>query len=320
MRSVIFAPGMHAATASMSCSTAQAALGRRRGIGKRLARCSTFIRAPSACSMPSALHCCHTRYALCGMSMCVTPRCAKASTTALREARDAAHVRRLRHALGADRMVRRGRHGVVGLPLRRLHRRGQEVVHQAVAEVVAVLVERDLLPHRDREGLGQAAVDLAFDDHRVDARAAVVERVEAAHLGLAGVACRCRPRRRRRRTGRSCSAGRSTRRRPAPSPCRRAGCRCARPCAISFMVFACAGLPLTLKRSTSHSRSPSPTSSRWAAIFCAFARILRAAMRGRGAADRASSASPRCPRRRAPCRCRPPRSGSRRTAGPARSR
>ena len=48
--------------------------------------------------------------------------------------------------------------------------------------------------------------------------------------------------------------------------------------AISFIVFAAAGLPLTLKRSISHSRSPSPTSSRWAAIFCAFARILRAAI------------------------------------------
>ena len=35
---------------------------------------------------------------------------------------------------------------------------------------------------------------------------------------------------------------------------------------------------MTWKRSTSHSRSPSPTSSRCAAIFCAFARILRAAI------------------------------------------
>src|SRR5260221_9506638 len=33
--------------------------------------------------IPSALHCCHTLNEVCGMSMCVTPRCAKASTTAL---------------------------------------------------------------------------------------------------------------------------------------------------------------------------------------------------------------------------------------------
>ncbi len=48
--------------------------------------------------------------------------------------------------------------------------------------------------------------------------------------------------------------------------------------AISFIVLDWPGLPLTLNRSTSHSRSPSPTSSRCAAIFCAFARILRAAI------------------------------------------
>jgi hypothetical protein len=47
---------------------------------------------------------------------------------------------------------------------------------------------------------------------------------------------------------------------------------------ISFMVAALSGRPLTLKRSTSHSRSPSPTSSKCAAIFCALALILRAAM------------------------------------------
>ena len=47
--------------------------------------------------------------------------------------------------------------------------------------------------------------------------------------------------------------------------------------AISFMVLACSAMPLTVNRSTSHSRSPSPTSIRWAAIFLALSRILRAA-------------------------------------------
>ena len=47
---------------------------------------------------------------------------------------------------------------------------------------------------------------------------------------------------------------------------------------ISFMVFAWPGLPFTLKRSISHSRSPSATSSRCAAIFFALSLILRAAI------------------------------------------
>ena len=46
---------------------------------------------------------------------------------------------------------------------------------------------------------------------------------------------------------------------------------------MSFIVLWRAGSPLTLKRSISKSRSFSPTSSRWAAIFLAFAWILRAA-------------------------------------------
>src|SRR5512138_2588473 len=82
-------------------------------------------------------------------------------------------------------MRRRG-HGEIGFPFRRLDRRRQEIVEEAVAEVIAVLVERDRLPHRHCEGLRQAAMDLTFDDHRVNPRTAVVERVEPAHLCLAG--------------------------------------------------------------------------------------------------------------------------------------
>ena len=47
---------------------------------------------------------------------------------------------------------------------------------------------------------------------------------------------------------------------------------------MSFMVLKRSGAPLTTKRSMSHSRSPSCTSSSQAAIICALARILRPAM------------------------------------------
>ena len=96
------------------------------------------------------------------MSMCVTPRCAKASTTAL-----------LKHGMpptcgdSATPLAPIGWCGD-GVTVWSVSQCGvsdggrQEVVHQAVAEVVAVLVERDRLPERDRERLGQPAVDLAL--------------------------------------------------------------------------------------------------------------------------------------------------------------
>ena len=46
----------------------------------------------------------------------------------------------------------------------------------------------DLLHERHREAFGQAAVDLAFDDHRVDDDAAVVHREESPHLHSPGLA------------------------------------------------------------------------------------------------------------------------------------
>ena len=50
------------------------------------------------------------------------------------------------------------------------------------ADDVAFVVVADLLAHRDGEGLGQSAMHLTLDDHRVDPRATVVERVEALTL------------------------------------------------------------------------------------------------------------------------------------------
>ena len=44
------------------------------------------------------------------------------------------------------------------------------------------------------------------------------------------------------------------------------------------MVLERSGAPLTRNVWSTHSRSSGLTSSRWAAIFCAFSRILRAAM------------------------------------------
>ena len=103
------------------------------------------------------------------------------------EARHAADVRTLTDALGTDRMMRRGRDRVVGLPLRRLDGGRDEEIHERATDHVADFVVADLLAHRDGERLGQSAVHLTLDDHRVDARAAVVERVKAPDLVDAGI-------------------------------------------------------------------------------------------------------------------------------------
>src|ERR1700722_1526288 len=83
---------MHPATVGMSCSNCQVLSGDASS-GNTFSS-TTFIQSSFAyagrfphglhyCRVsPSERHCCHTRYALWGMFMCVTPRCANASTMA----------------------------------------------------------------------------------------------------------------------------------------------------------------------------------------------------------------------------------------------
>ena len=88
-------------------------------------------------------------------------------------------VRRLADALGAERVVRARRDRLAELEVGTLERRRDQVVHERRVEAVALLVEREHLHQRDADAFGEAAVDLAVDDHRVDAHAAVVDRDEA---------------------------------------------------------------------------------------------------------------------------------------------
>src|SRR5207245_7279548 len=81
-----------------------------------------------------------------------------------------------------------GGHRLKGLKTRRLPAGGQQIVGEVGADAVALLVEGDQLHERNAEALGQAAVDLAFHDHRVDPDAAVVHGHHAPHLDLAGAA------------------------------------------------------------------------------------------------------------------------------------
>ena len=116
-----------------------------------------------------------TRSGSSGMSMLRTPVSLIASITALTNAAGPADRRALADALGADRVVRAGRDDLVQLEAGRLPRGRQQVVHEVGADAVALGVEGDELHAGHGVGLGQAAHDLALDDHRVDPDAAVVD-------------------------------------------------------------------------------------------------------------------------------------------------
>src|SRR5712692_7208012 len=106
----------------------------------------------------------------------------------VRNRRRRTHRCRLSDALRAEGMVRRGRGGLVGLPVRGLERRGHVVVYEAAARDVALVVVADLLVQRGADPLREAAVDLALDDHRIDDVAAVVDRDEAPDFHVARAA------------------------------------------------------------------------------------------------------------------------------------
>ena len=97
--------------------------------------------------------------------------------------------------------------------------------------------------------VGEAAVDLALDDHRVDPHAAVVDRDEPAHLDLARAGVDVDDAdvgaEREGQVRRVVDAARVQLRPRRP---RAARGRRGRPCAISWIVLPCVGSPLTNQR------------------------------------------------------------------------
>ena len=143
-----------------------------------------------------------TRAGVHGMSMWSTPCvCVQRVDHRVDDRRRRPDVRRLADALGAERVVRARRDRLAELEVGALERGRDQVVHERRVEAVALLVEGDHLHQRDADALGEAAVDLAVDDHRVDAHAAVVDRDEAAAPSPGRCRGRCRRPRCRRRTG-----------------------------------------------------------------------------------------------------------------------
>ena len=120
------------------------------------------------------------------MSAWRTPNGCSASITAFTTAAGDPTVADSPTPLQPSRMVWRWRDRLAQLPLGHFERRRQQVVHERTAEAVAVLVEGDHLHQRHADAVGEATVHLTLDDHRVDARAAVVDGDEAPHLHLPG--------------------------------------------------------------------------------------------------------------------------------------
>src|SRR3989304_3044145 len=108
------------------------------------------------------------------MSTWRTPKGASASTTALTMAGGPGDAAGLARALGAERVARRGRRGLVEDRDGHVGGAGHGVVHQRPAQELAVGVVDDLLQERLAHALAEAAVELPLPEERVDDGAAVV--------------------------------------------------------------------------------------------------------------------------------------------------
>src|SRR5262249_34454122 len=95
---------------------------------------------------------------------------------------------RLPAALGAERIVG-ARLALVALgdEQRQIVRARHRIVHERAADELAAAVVGARLERRLADALGDAAVDLALDDHRIDDGADVVDAPEPDDLDAAGV-------------------------------------------------------------------------------------------------------------------------------------
>src|SRR5215475_1063218 len=93
----------------------------------------------------------------------------------------------LSDALDAERVVGARRDVVADLEVRQVGRARHAVIHERAVGQLALGVVADLLVERLADALGEAAVGLAVDDHRVDDGADVVGDRDVDHVGDAGL-------------------------------------------------------------------------------------------------------------------------------------
>src|SRR5438045_136664 len=75
---------------------------------------------------------------------------------------------RFAYALGSDRMMRRWCNGSICLPVRCLHRCGNQVILEIAALDIAIFVIGELFIESRCQPLRQAAVYLSLNYHRID--------------------------------------------------------------------------------------------------------------------------------------------------------
>src|SRR2546423_1165371 len=79
-------------------------------------------------------------------------------------------------------MMRRWRDGASRPPARRLQGCGYQIIREVAAYDIAFLVVGQFLIERGSQSLGQPAMNLPFDNHRIDDRATVVHGNKAADM------------------------------------------------------------------------------------------------------------------------------------------
>jgi len=147
-----------------------------------------------SCRASLALFCCtcrilrHTCSDVSGISRSVMPREASASSAALITAAGAPMAPAFPAALGAERVVGAGLAFVaLGDERRQIVRARHRIVHERPADRLAAAIIGATLQQRLADALGEPAVDLGLDDHRVDDGADVVDAPKPDDLDAAGV-------------------------------------------------------------------------------------------------------------------------------------
>src|SRR5579875_3992833 len=84
--------------------------------------------------------------------------------------------------------MRRRRNRPIRLPVRRFHRRWDQVILEVRRQEIAVLIIGQLLVHRRSQALCQPTVYLPLYDHWINDGATIINRDKAANLDLTGAA------------------------------------------------------------------------------------------------------------------------------------
>ena len=259
-----------------------------------MTRCMTMARSAILYAAFFAFASCiarHTRSGVSGMLRCVMPYSDSASTTAL-----TMQTRLPAQPASPQPLVPSGFDfaGEGWSPIcisRHVFRARQRVVHERAGDRLAAGVVADFLHQRLADALRDAAMQLAFDDHRVDDGAEIVDARCSARSASRRSRDRSRLPRHGSRSGRSTVfpwwRGRRRARRARPSGILLSRSRCA-----SSMMPIERSVPAMVKRPLANSMSPSDASSNMRRRLFAFFDHERGSFHDRltGRGDRARAA------------------------------